>query len=355
MNIKKLLLPAALALLTTMGGSALAATYTMKVALPGAAPAPVAPKLAKWELTSSSSLNFNNTIVNNYANPDITLSLKNSGEAVGSVALSAPTGTNSSYFQINSSNCANIAVNSTCNITASFKPLTSGAANSSVAVTNGPALNFSGTGIAGATDPYFASVSLLMHMDGLGDAFTDVKGGSVTRTGTITTVASPAKFGRASYGDGSVTYLTVAGAAIPGDVTIEAWVYFKDLSSDQDIIGNYTANTAADWTLMMNSSSIQFYPHSAATFIKSSTIVPGTWYHVAATRYGSTCHLFLNGVETGTPIACAGTLADSKAIHIGSRGSIGNYLRGYIDDVRMTKVARYTGSFAVPTAPHPDQ
>jgi hypothetical protein len=85
-------------------------------------------------------------------------------------------------------------------------------------------------------------------------------------------------------------------------------------------------------------------------------IVPlNSWHHFAIQRNGGTIWLFLDGVlVNGKTISPAATLAAS-----GNPLSIGNYannaypMNGYIDNIRISNIARYTGNFTPPTTPYP--
>ena len=158
-----------------------------------------------------------------------------------------------------------------------------------------------------------------------------------------------------TYFDGNGDYLTAPAGTqfqFTGNFTVEFWIYLTSVAGVQDFVGNYVNNASPDWTIILNNSKIQFYPSSAATFVESGTVVPNNWYHVAAVRSGSTCSLYVNGVSVGTPLTFSGTLGDAtRPVYIGTRTGTGNYLNGYMTDIRIVKSAVYTGAFTPPTAP----
>ena len=159
-----------------------------------------------------------------------------------------------------------------------------------------------------------------------------------------------------AYFDGTGDYLSIPASAefvFAGNYTVEFWVYFNNITGTQDLVGNYVSSTAADWTIILNSSTIQYYPSSAATLVQSPTVVAGTWYHVAAVRNGTTCSLYLNGVLVGTSLTFSGTLGSAaKPLYIGTRTATGNYLNGYMSNLRIVKgTAVYTSNFLPPTEP----
>ena len=85
-------------------------------------------------------------------------------------------------------------------------------------------------------------------------------------------------------------------------------------------------------------------------------IAVNVWTHIAVVRLGATCHIFINGVLSGTaPIS--GALGRSPAhptLGVISAGPSDTVFFGYIDELRITKgVARYTANFTPPDAPFP--
>ncbi|WP_354684451.1 DUF2341 domain-containing protein [Cupriavidus necator] len=83
-------------------------------------------------------------------------------------------------------------------------------------------------------------------------------------------------------------------------------------------------------------------------------VIPlNTWTHVAAVRKGTTAYVFVGGVLdqsatiTSTMVNGTGTLRLGNVVG----GAAGEYLNGYLDEVRITKgIGRYTVTFNPPTA-----
>ena len=93
-----------------------------------------------------------------------------------------------------------------------------------------------------------------------------------------------------------------------------------------------------------------------------STSVTGTiavslnaWHHIAVSKASGTILTFLDGTIQGTlaqavSLVCTGTVKIGRSYNSASTTNI----RGYIDDLRITKgVARYTANFTPPTAAFP--
>lgn len=220
-----------------------------------------------------------------------------------------------------------------------------------------------GAGSGTVGDPNFASVSLLLHMNG--------SNGSTTFTDTSTTAHSISVFGDAQvtttspkFGtgalllDGTGDYLSAPSHTSltfgTGDFTIEAWVRFNTVTTRQYIFsqrdaGGFTLYFLADGRLS------GLTPSSNTVTQTSATIVVDTWHHVAFTRSGTSCNVWVDGVgsPTGT---ITGESGASGTSYIGFRGSgTTELLDGRIDDLRITKgVARYTANFTPPSAAFPD-
>lgn len=192
-------------------------------------------------------------------------------------------------------------------------------------------------------DPY---TKLLLHMDGVGNAFYDSSdppgdngfpilpdGVTVTPNGTFTT--QKMKDGRNIWKfDGSTNYITISDHAswsmFLNDFTIAAWIKFDSIAANKIIIGQYTdANN--QWYLQWTTDNvIQLYgiTSSTARFNYSCplTAVANTWYHIVVERSGTSCIMYINGVaQTVTET----TAFSATATDIAAVLSIGKIDTGY--------------------------
>ena len=211
-----------------------------------------------------------------------------------------------------------------------------------------------------ATDPDFASVILLIHCNGSNGSTTFTDSSSYAHTITtggsaaVSTAEKQFGTGSLSVGFSGVGYIdTPAGStfSLPGDFTIECW-----LKVDASV-----GSTPA--LLELNNYGNGILIRSDDTYINGGTVswtglVNTSWRHLALTRSGSTIRWFRDGVVDATTYTSSATLNSANGkLRFGANihTSGGNPMKGYIDEIRVTKgVARYTANFTPPTAAFPD-
>lgn len=213
------------------------------------------------------------------------------------------------------------------------------------------------------SDPYFSSVSLLLHMDGSGSTFVDSSGTpkTVTANGDATQSTAQSKFGgKSAYFDGFGDSISFADLQLgTGNFTVEMW--FKTASTTQyaQLIGNEGGTVG--WTLLINNNSSS--GGQIAVYLAGNAVVSSSsgdwsddaWHHIALVRSGSTVTLYIDGTNYGTGSGGSGSW-NGTTYFVGRNNTYsGRDLVGYIDELRITKgVARYTANFTPPTAAFPD-
>jgi hypothetical protein len=226
----------------------------------------------------------------------------------------------------------------------------------------------------GDVDPDYASVSVLLHGDGANNSttFTDNSPNNFTLTGAGNAKISTAqsKFGGASMlfdGNGDYITGTLADANafnLPNDFTVEAWIYLAAPSANlETIAGKWDTNGNFAFLFYVTSTSINFGSGSngqfGATTTGSTSLSSNTWYHVAASRFGSSLRLFQDGalLTTATETRDCSSANTVSRLHVGiNQDGLSLPFNGHIDELRITKgVARYTAAFTAPTAPFPNQ
>jgi hypothetical protein len=136
---------------------------------------------------------------------------------------------------------------------------------------------------------------------------------------------------------GAILYSTNNGSKTD---TFAIYSYGSSQSPANSIVALVTASGGGAWSLFNNQN------------LGSTTAA--TWQHVALVRNGSTFKGYINGVA-GFTVTSSSAIASFNGFSIASNGASGDYLTGYIDDLRITRYARYTADFTPPAAAFPTQ
>jgi len=214
-----------------------------------------------------------------------------------------------------------------------------------------------------ASDPYWANVVLLMHMDT--DSFVDEKGHTVTKFSSPT--VQPGVFGNALFSDNTVgqnDWLLVNTdddlKFVTSDFTIE--FFFKP--SAMNVAFMYFQSNAFS-ILMLGDGSIVFSSFTSGNVwtdfsTPAGVIDTSKFYHVAITsEVGGNNQIFIDGVQKASrasPTFKDNALGTPFGIYVHQGAVDGTLsLKGYSDEFRITKgVARYTADFTVPSTPFPN-
>jgi len=229
--------------------------------------------------------------------------------------------------------------------------------------TCGPSFFAQASGGGGPSDPYWASVASLLHLDGSSGSttFTDQKGLSWSAMGGAVLNTSTFKFGSASLacnGISSAAQNSTALAVGSGDFTIEGWLYPTSLSSVLLFFDQRPASTNGLYPALYldSSGNIHFFVANGDVLVQSSGgLATNIWTHVALSRVSGTTRLFTAGVSRGSVADTNNYLASRTLIGQSSFNTGATSFTGYIDDWRITiGVGRYTSNFTPPTAAFPD-
>lgn len=222
---------------------------------------------------------------------------------------------------------------------------------------------FATSGGGGGSDPYFASVSALLHMQGVNNwtTFTDSSSNALTVTanGNAKTTTSDFKWGSAcGIFDGVGDYLSIAASSAmdfgTGDYTVEMWVKWSYIPNAQTLIdfGNGTTY------LRIDGGNTLYVFDSGAFVINAATITQlsaGQWYHIALVRSGTSRTVYVDGSSIGSGTRSGSAGSSSITTKVGARYDSALAFNGLMQDLRITKgVARYTATFTPPSAQFPD-
>ena len=137
-----------------------------------------------------------------------------------------------------------------------------------------------------------------------------------------------------------------------GNFTAEAFFKFADLSALNTLFDFRTGGLDELPTLAVNTSGQLVYSRAGSDLDTSTgvALTTGQWYHIAFLRNSGTIKAYVDGVEYNSHVD--GTDFGSSAVfHFGTNFDDTNPVRnGYIDEIRVSHGARYTGAFTAPTA-----
>jgi hypothetical protein len=213
----------------------------------------------------------------------------------------------------------------------------------------------------GGGDPNYAAVTLLLHCNGSNGSttFTDNSPSplTITANGNCQLSTAQSKFGTASMlcdgtGD-SISHAANDAFRFPGDFTIEFFINPSSTATSVLYEGRASGASATGLAIYKTSTSMAVYTSNADRIIYSSSIGTGTWRHIALCRSGTAMKLFLDGTQVGSTYTTSANFSDG-VFYLGSDSGLANSLNGYIDEVRITKAARYTGNFTPTSSEFPN-
>ena len=218
-------------------------------------------------------------------------------------------------------------------------------------------------------DPDFEETFMLLHAE-FNQLYevTNFPNISIVGDGSIST--AQAKFGTQSFYNpgtaisvGGLDYISVIGSegdfVFPTDFTWEGW-FFMNAQQDQFMnifTNNITFPSAGFIQLARRNTGNIFFNAQGVGSLEGGPIPLQQWVHLAAVRTGSTLTLYVNGVGTSTTVqagAAGGNNDGVSTFDIGRAIANDNGdLDAYFEEIRVSKVARYTSNFIPPTAPFP--
>jgi Concanavalin A-like lectin/glucanases superfamily len=192
---------------------------------------------------------------------------------------------------------------------------------------------------------------------------------AVTSVGVSVTSAQSKVGSSSAYFDGS-SYLTVPFSSlfdfVGSDWTVECWLRFGDLSGEQAIVELYNSNLDTGFVIIKISDTNQsdgnkpfFYAGSVGAVypVTSDTFAIDDWQHLAVCSKAGVTTIFLNGVNVASGEVAVVNNPQDWVLSIGARYSASggsNFLRGYIDDLRIVRgVCVYGDDFSPPLSPLP--
>lgn len=228
-----------------------------------------------------------------------------------------------------------------------------------------------GANRAGGIGGNDANTVLLLHCDGpnTSQTFTDSSSGGTdsprmfTARGNAQIDTSESQLGGAScLFDGTGDSFDTADSSDfqygTGDFTIDVWIRPASISLllSHTIIAQIDDSVGPNiqWGLtLFAGGTLKFTSNVTDITVNGNSVLStGVWYHVAVQRDGNNFTIFLDGVSDGT--ATSSAIIDhpaGKLVEVGGNAGV-LYFDGWIDELRVSNVARYSGNFTPPTVPY---
>ena len=134
------------------------------------------------------------------------------------------------------------------------------------------------------------------------------------------------------------------------DFTIEMWVYPRGAQTSGAEILNLSGILGTRIEIGYSSVSQIGLSLDAAWRVTAPVPTINTWSHVAVSRYGNIFRLFINGVQVGSVERVTDISSSASSNFVGNYSSLAYPFRGVIEDLRITRAARYTTTFTPPSA-----
>ena len=177
----------------------------------------------------------------------------------------------------------------------------------------------------------------------------------------VTASSAQSKFGGTSlYFDGS-SYLSIKTADFMianGNFTIDWWQYRQNTGT----IGcfNVLNETGYSQFLIQHGDGTKLYGSytgtgwDAVSGVAAFTLTQNAWVHCAIVKNGTTLTTYQNGAKVWSGTVSNAFADGTGELLIGCHAAASNryYFQGYIDEFRISNVARWTAAFSVPTAQH---
>lgn len=226
------------------------------------------------------------------------------------------------------------------------------------------------SGFTPSTTPFAndSDTVFLCHFDGTnGSTFFEDDNGvrsqnAVIANGNASISTTQSKFGGSSaYFDGTGDYLEIPYQSQlginSGNWTIEFWYYHPQTGLDgvygDSIIGQTSSGANGGWIVRAFANKLVWVwdnvgGYDVATFDPAAN----TWYHVAFVRSGTGLTCYVDGTAYTVTSYTNNTNISTNNIRIGKvyTGQSDDFT-GYVDEVRISNIARYTANFTAPTAP----
>ena len=232
-----------------------------------------------------------------------------------------------------------------------------------VRIIKGSAVNPSGVPTAPLTA--ITNTKLLLNMAD-GQAFDSAAQSNLYLGGNAKISTGQAKFGDTSLAlDGAGDYAEINSSNVinfgSGPFTIEMFLRLDSGSTNKTEIFFDGRGDAGDQGLFPTlevkhtDDTVDYYTNGNIK-ISSGTLTRGQFYHIAVCRSGTSTKMFIDGTQVGSTYSDSAVYISSSKVQLGRYHSSTNHdFHGEIDELRISKMARYTSNFTAPSAAFADK
>lgn len=140
--------------------------------------------------------------------------------------------------------------------------------------------------------------------------------------------------------------------------TIQFWTMLHRNHATEHYIlgrgGQAGRGSGTGWVVYITSTyQLGFYDAVAnVSYTTTTAMVRDRWYHVAIVRNGTSLNVYINGTSESSG-TCSSNFNDANTAYIGRdrTNNTSTYFGGKLCDLKITKVAEYTGNFTRPSSP----
>lgn len=208
-------------------------------------------------------------------------------------------------------------------------------------------------------------------MSGFTISYPDIPG--ATRTAQTTTASGNCQVSTAQYVFGNASMRTYANASQlqvsysaslnfgTGPFTIEMRIRpVTKATNFPHVVSNFTSGFSSNqWVLCdrHNAAPNNFtfwvgnYSTGGPMLTSTTTVSNDTWYAVAITRSGNTWRLFVNGNLEATQTSSVSMEGGTTPNVFFNPNAAAIWYNGYVDEIRFSNIARYTGTYTLATSP----
>lgn len=194
----------------------------------------------------------------------------------------------------------------------------------------------------------YSNTLFLLHGDSLTDS--SIYGHTITNSGVTISTAQSKFGGKSMYFNGS-SYLRI-GNLLKGNqtFTIDCWVY-PTATKNNTIWSHGGTNIDA-----VTGGGVELYGEGTIIYycngfhIRAGTYSLNTWQHIAIVGNSSSIKIYKNGSLIGTYDGSYNYGSYSETIGANDSAISSECFQGYIDELRISNVVRWTSNFTPPTS-----